>query len=164
MVGILGYELDWDEVRKRWGVWNTVVCDFIGYATTPEAVADIVTKDKDYYYCSVPFPEHERYRELKADLVRLEREVATGEHPRAVIAKQIESVKMEMERLKPIAERPMICVYHPGLTTESKPDPRAKEEIRQSWIEEAKKAREEKRRVTLVCEITPEGEVRRLLP
>ena len=159
----MGYELDWGEARKRWGVWSTVVCDFIGYATTPEGVADIITKDKEYYYCS-PFPEHERYQELKADLARLEKEAATGVTPRAVVTKQVESVRLEMERLKPIAERPMICVYHPGLTTESKPNPRAKKEVREIWIEEANKAREEKRRVTLVCEITPEGEVRKLLP
>jgi len=114
----MGYELDWDEFKKRWGVWSTVVCDFIGYATTPEDVADIITKGKELYYCS----------------------------------------------MREIGERPMICVYHPSLTTESKPDLKAKEAVKQMWIEEAKKVREEKRRVTLVCELTPEGEIRKLLP
>lgn len=114
----MGHELDWDQHRQRWGVWNTVVCDFVGYATTPEGVADILTKGREFYYCS----------------------------------------------MREIGERPMVCVYHPGLTTESKPDPKAKEEIRRQWIEEANKAKEEKRRVTLVCEITPEGEISKLLP
>ncbi len=114
----MGYELDWDEHRQRWGVWSTVACDFIDYATTPEAVADIVTKDKEYYYCS----------------------------------------------MREIGVRPIICVYHPGLTTEKRPDPKAKEEIRRRWIEEAKEAKAEKQRVTLVCEVTPEGEIRKLLP
>lgn len=114
----MGYELDWDEFRKRWGVWSTVVCDFIGYATTPEGVADILTEGKEFYSCS----------------------------------------------MREISERPIICVYHPGLTTESKPDPKAKEEVRRRWIEEAKETKAEKRKVTLVCEITPEGEIRKLLP
>lgn len=114
----MGYELDWDEYRQRWGVWSTVVCDFIDYATTPEAVADIVTRDKEYYYCS----------------------------------------------MREIGARPIVCVYRPGLTTEKRPDPKAKEEIRRRWIAEAKEAKDEKRKVTLVCEVTPEGEIRKLLP
>lgn len=114
----MGHELDWDEFKKRWGVWSTVACDFIGYATTPEGVADILTEGKEFYYCS----------------------------------------------MREIGERPMICVYHPSLITLSKPDLKAKEEVRQIWIEEAKKAKEGKRRVTLVCEITPGGEIRKVLP
>ncbi|MBW2675727.1 MAG: hypothetical protein JRD89_20365 [Deltaproteobacteria bacterium] len=61
-------------------------------------------------------------------------------------------------------DRPVICTYHPGLTIRGRPDPKAKAEVRQAWIEEAAKAREEKRRVSLVCEVTPEGEMRRILP
>lgn len=49
----MGHELDWDELKKHWGVWSTVVCDFIDYATTPEGVADILTEGKEFYYCSM---------------------------------------------------------------------------------------------------------------
>lgn len=114
----MGYELDWDPMKKNWRVWSTVTCSFIGTADTPEQVADIVIGEKEFYFCKIP----------------------------------------------EISERPVACAYYPNLTKDRRPDPKAKEAVRQTWIEEAQKAREEKRRVSLVCEITPEGEVRRLLP
>lgn len=152
----MGYELDWDEARRRWGVWNTVVCDFVGYASTPEGVAGIITEGREFCFCP-PSPEEKARRvSLRAELARLEREAVTRERPWAVISKQMESVKAELQRLEKITERPMICAYYPGLAPELKPDPKAREKVRHLWIEEANKAREEKRRVTLVCEITPE--------
>ena len=162
-------ELDWDPIRNQWRIWSTVSCSFIGAANTPEQVADFIVGKDEYHYIEVEGRQvvaKARYKSRDELVSRCKAEIEGAQEtcwreltPEGWRAKCVpaEQVRRNLEN---VCRRDLeawdkceIC-----------PDPKAKEAVRQSWIEDAKRAQEEKRRVTLVCDVTPEGEVRRLLP
>lgn len=141
----MGRELQWNPIKKQWEIWSTVVCEFVDTAKTPEEVADkILGKDEFYYYRELDPEEKKR---LGRDFL-----IATSMRKRYEAEVKLAREAGNIESLK---------FYEQLLAGEARPDPQAKEELRQFWIEDARKARAENRRVSLVCEvkIKPAGEV-----
>lgn len=161
----MGYELIWQPLKNGWGVYSTVVCDFVAEGLkSEEEVANLILERNDYYKEVIEGKEFIAKAQFKS------REEINSYFDRAIReAKDICWQTLEHERLKEEClpeekvRQNLKNVYQSTLDRwdagEIRPDPEAKEALRKEWIEEAQRIKQEGRLIieTLKCEITPEG-------
>jgi hypothetical protein len=161
----MGYDLIWQPFKQTWAIYSTVVCNIIAEGLkTPEEVADYIVGKDEYYFTEIEgkkVPARALYKS-RDDIIKYYKEriedatdscwnelTPTGWERKCTPKEQVkrnleEGLRVELER------------WDSG---ETRPDPKAKEDLRKDWIEEAKKVRNEGRLIIDVtrCEITPRG-------
>jgi hypothetical protein len=163
----MGYELIWQPLKQTWAIYSTVVCNIVAEGLkTPEEVAEYIVGPHEYYY----FESETQGKKIQARCEFTSREQIINDYKKWIehatdscwdvltptgwehkCTPKEEVVKTLQAALKRDLER-----WDRG---EIRPDPKAKEDLRKDWIEEAKKVRNEGRLIIDVtrCEITPRG-------
>jgi len=161
----MGYELIWQPFKKGWAIYSTVSCSFQREGVkTPEEVADYIVGDNEYY-----FTEIEGKRVVATAQFTSREQIV--EHYRRWIEKAEDSCVNVLtpsgwrrectpkEQVRENLRRLYQYTLRQWDNCEICPNPQAKEWLRQQWIQEAKRVRDEGVLTLGVteCEITPRG-------
>lgn len=161
----MGYELIWQPFKKGWGIYSTTTCSFHKEGVkTPEEVVDYIIGDHEYHFAEI---------EGKKVVVRAEftsRQQIIDQYEKWIRGAgdscvNVLTPKGWQQECTPgeQVKQNLRHAYQQRLEQWNKceicPDPKAKEELRRMWIEEAKRVRDEGRLTVDVteCEITPRG-------
>ena len=153
----MGYDLIWQPYKSGWAVWSTVVDAFVCEGIqTPEGVADFIIGNKEFYY-----------------LDRWEKNIRTGVEEQVIATCQYlsrmdivnyytrflddvhelrvktltehgwEEQVTPAEQVRENLERSYAHAIQQWEAGKIYPDPKAKEEIRKYWIDEAERVKRE---------------------
>lgn len=169
----MGRELQWNPIKKQWDIWSSVTCSFVDTAKSPEEVADKII-DRDYYLGEKAPDGREiiavaEFKSREEIIDKLTRNISEAKDScwQELTKEGWERKCLPADQVKRNLQSVLDRTLERWDKGEIKPDPKAKEELRNYWIQDAINARKENRRVSLVCElkITPSGaEVTKLWP
>lgn len=159
------YRLIYQPFKRGWGIYSTVTCSFQKEGVkTPEEVSDYIIGDKEYYFIDIEGRQVQAACEFTSREQIIERykkwiENAEDSCVNVLTPRGWQRECTPKEQVKANLERGFSYALERWDKCQICPDPEAKRRLRDMWIEEANRVRDEGKLTldVIECEITPKG-------
>lgn len=158
----MGYELIWQPYKNSWAVWSTIVDEFVREGIqTPDGVADFILGNEEFYYqhdeagsiryeknldgVMTPSIATCRYKSRMEIVDYYTRALGNVHESRTKTLTKHgwEEKVLSAEQVYNNLENAYIAAIKEWEAGKIFPDPKAKEEIKRYWIEEAERVKRE---------------------